>query len=252
MLLTIEADIENVNFDLIQEKNIMLMKFNRYFYNCKKILQDPKGFSMIEVLGAIAITMLLASTLTLVVASTTQMLAEVEQQSLQGLKNQQVLSDFTTNSREAINIVSATTTELKYTVRAQNTCELHHYQFLADPSNSGQMLLNRKITAVSIAAGIPCSSVEGPLISGTIAPQTNRVEINNLNSGSKFAFYSKTGQKALVSGDVGYDSAKAPVLCQLGSVAMTLDTKVTNRNKTKNSVEVVRAAFRNNTRGLSC
>lgn len=230
----------------------MLVKFNSYFEKHRAIHNNIKGFSLIELLGAIAITMLLASSLTLIVASTTQMLAEVEQQSLQGLETQQILTDFTVNTREASTIITATTTELKYTYRGQNTCELHYYQFLSDPNHAGQMLLNQKITAVNVAAGIPCISVESTLISGAIAPQTNRVEIDDLNSASKFSYFSSTGQTALVSGDVGYNSANAPTLCQLGSVTMTLDKSITYRNKTRSSVELVRAAFRNNTRGLSC
>ena len=69
----------------------MIVEFKEHL-NSHKALNSEKGFSMVELLGAIAITMLLAASLTLVVASTSQMLAEVEMQTLQGLKTQQILS----------------------------------------------------------------------------------------------------------------------------------------------------------------
>lgn len=215
-------------------------------------MNSADGFTMTEVLASVAISIVLSVAVTAIILSTLNLVTDSELAAGTGAKAQKVLMSFTSTAREASKISAASTVNLTFSYRAKSSCELHEYSFEGDPVNVGRLRLRHQVTAVSLPTGAKCSAVDTLLLGGTISPTTDRYEIDDLASTSRFTYFATTGQQVLVPGDAGYNVNGTTALCLLGSVAMNLDVRNVGRNASTTSSEVGYAAFRNNTRGLGC
>jgi prepilin-type N-terminal cleavage/methylation domain-containing protein len=210
------------------------------------------GFTMVEVLTAVSISLVLALSVTAVVTSTLNVVADTELAATTGARSQKVISQFTSLAREASRIAAVSPTQISFSYRGSGQCELHTYRFEADPNNAGRLQLRHRTAALTVPYGSPCSSVDTKLLSTGAASNGNVVELSDLATTSRFTYFATTGQQALTPGDTGFSTATAIAPCMLGSTSITLGVRAVSRNKTSTATESGQAAFMNNLRGVGC
>ena len=231
----------------------MLNKMRKHIHNLRfSVRKNDKGFSMVELIAAAAMSVTLAAAVTGVIGGTMTIVADSEMTAISGGKAQKALTNFTTTAREAATIFTTTSVQLTFSYRAETACELHDYQLLDDASHKGRKLLQHKITALEVPEGVRCPAVGQLLTGGNIAPKMTKVEIDNIEATSNFKYFATTGQQVLVPGDKNYVGNISILKCMLGSVTLTLDVPIVTKKAEQVSSEQGHAAFRNNTRGLGC
>lgn len=216
---------------------------------------SQQGFTLVEVLAAIAIGMVLALAVTGVITSTLNVVADAELAAASGGLAQRALTGFSTTAREATVVFSASPTTLGYSYQSGGKCQLHWYLLTHDPKNVGRLSLihffqSRQTATTTAGCGYALDDILASTSYSTLS--ANRTELTDLSPTSRFTFYTSSGQVALVPGDTGFTVSAATPLCLLGGVALNLDTRVVTRNKTTTSSEYAFAAFQNNVRGLGC
>ncbi len=224
---------------------------NRAFcaaFKAKLQNSDEKGFTLIEVITSVTLSIVLAAAVAAVIVGSLNITTDVQISALNGAQATRILDNFSTTAREAAKVIAATTTELSYTYLNGNQCELHDYKLVAAGST---LELNHTIRSVSFASGQTCADVQTELEAGT-GTLTSRTEIQNLATNSQFSYYDTTGTQTLVPGNNNFTSAIP--LCNIGSTALTLNVAQVTKDTSGNTInsETTQVAFRNNTRGLTC
>lgn len=210
------------------------------------------GFTLIEVLVAMSMSLIIGMSVVTIVIASMNILGVSQAVSVADAKTQAVLNSFGTTVREADSIKSVSKDSLVVNYRTENRCERHTWTFTGDPEHAGRMQLSHTILALTLPGTLVCAAVDPSLSSGTIAPQTSRVEITNLGAGSRFTYFDSASKKTSVLGDEGFNATQALPLCQIASVSILLQTPNIRAGGSYTNDQITQVAVRNNARGLSC
>lgn len=211
------------------------------------------GFTLPEVLSAMAISMVVGATVTTVVMSTLSMMADTELNATGNRQHQQVLETFSTVASDAAQVQIATPTQLRVLYRTKDSCQMHNFQIQVDENDPSRLQLDQAVSSISLEPGVTCASVADAFLSGQVAVGATKTLLKDLGTGTRFTYYGATGQQVAVPGDANYNNDEYTPECLLSSVSLTLDTRIVTGDGTDNtSVEQSLVAFRNNLRGLGC
>lgn len=204
------------------------------------------GFTMVEVLGAAAITAVLAAAVMVVVTGSLRFLSSSGLVTGAQAKAQYVLSEFSSVAREG-QLVTATETDLVFITRGEGRCDRHTYALEADASDASLRQLSHTISSTTVPYGMSCQTIVTFPVNASNT--VTRVEMDGLAATSKLNYYDKVGQ-AMTSQTL--TSLGSGALCAIGGIELSLDLNIITQNKTVTSTETGFAAIRNNARGLGC
>lgn len=208
------------------------------------------GFSMVELVFALAMSAVLGLVAAGIVIWTINIAARTQANQVQSAQSAQILSNFENTVRDSDSIVSATANTFSYIFQRFGNCEYHTYTFVTSGST---LNLSHTVQAVTLSAGQLCLNVTSGLIAGTIGSSTNSTDATNLDPTSGFQYFSLDGQRSYRSGETLYVASSALAVCQIGSATMNLVTS--QQNIARASVaktETVTAGIRANSFGLTC
>lgn len=216
-------------------------------------LREEHGFTLIESLLVVAMSALLGTAIVGTVMASLNVMSQVELNAADGGKNQKAYTDFAWHARNMDRLAAATSTAAAFTYRALNSCQMHVYSLESDPRHVNRVQLRHQITSVDLTGLSSCDSVYNLLISGTVSPQVDRIEANDLNPQSSFAWLNTAGGTEPRPGNATYDSGHTIPTCQLSAVSMTLYTHYYSKDtQVPDQPENVTVALLANARGTTC
>lgn len=211
------------------------------------------GFSLPEVLSAMAIALVVGATVTSVVMSTLSLMADTEMTSTGSRKTQKVLNTFSQIARDAEVVEMATPGQLRVLYRTKDACQMQDFQIKVDKNDSSRLRIDQSVASLALTSDVTCASVAPAFLNGTVALSEPTTLLGDLSAGTRFTYYGPTGQQILVPGDEGYDNDNYTAECELSAVSLTLQTRLVTGNKPNDSsTEKTLVSFRNNQRGLGC
>lgn len=247
------------------------MKKSQFLANAQAKVKNESGFSLVETLVAMSISLILAGAITTVVIGSTTMIGAQQIDAVRNAEVNAVLYSFGNVIRDADTIKSgATGTSIIANLRTGNRCERHEYRLVADTKHSGRYALEHEVTAIVLPGNLSCKAVDKTLSSGSIEAQTKRTlasvetcespegvnakrcgpELDNLGVGSRIIYYNTQGRIAPRLGDVGYLNGIIPE-CKIGSVALVLKVPSAQGGADTFTIARTQIAVLNNQRGLS-
>lgn len=211
------------------------------------------GFTLVEMLVAMSISLVLGISIVTVIMSSMNIMGVSQAVAVADAKTQAVLNSFGSTVRDADSIKSISKDSLVVNYRTSNRCERHTWTFTGDPDNEGRVQLVHTVLALTLPGTLACASVDPSLSSGQLAPQTDRIELNNLGAGSRFGIFDAANKQVKVLGDEGFNAESMIPLCQISSVSILLQTpnmRAQGNNYTND--QKTQVGVRNNARGLTC
>jgi prepilin-type N-terminal cleavage/methylation domain-containing protein len=212
-----------------------------------------RGFTLPEVLSAMAIAMVVGATVTTVVMSTLSMMADTELTATGNRKTQQALEAFAHVARDAAQVEIATPNQLRVLYRTKDACQMQDFQILVDQNDGSRLRIDQSVASITLDPGVSCASVAQAFLGGQVSIGASKTILKDLGSGTRFTYYGPTGQQIAVPGDEGYNNDEYTPECLLASVSLTVESRVvTGNNSNDSNIEKSLVAFRNNQRGLGC
>lgn len=216
------------------------------------IKRNNKGFTLVELVSALAITMVISIAVVTVILGTLDSTGKNQLNTTLQAKIQTSLNNFTINSRNAEKVYIADKSTLTFTYRMENRCELHTYKIVPDEINTGYSALIHKISSVFVPGNVPCEQLEASLLSGTNTASTERIEINRIGNNSGFTFFSEAGQAIPRPGSLAFDPLQQLPTCKITSANLTIFSYALSEESEAIVNNTTSIRFNNNALGLTC
>lgn len=210
------------------------------------------GFTLVETLIAIVISIALAAALSSVVLGAIALVNKIHAQSVQQATVADALSDFTSSATSSIRVIAASPTSLQYVYQSGDTCKVATYQLVPDKtSTTSTLLLQRATSQLKVDAGATCAQVNNTAALTGYGKGIYTTVLSQLGPGSTFNFRTVTGAPAVLPGFPGFSASSATPLCKVGTVDLSLQT--TRRTSSNDwDTQTFAAAFRTNLTGVTC
>lgn len=215
-------------------------------------MSNNKGFTIVELVSALAISMVISIAVVTVVLGTLDSTGKSQLNTAGQAKNQTSLNNFTINARNAEKLYVADKNILMFTYRMENRCELHEYKFTPDPINQGYLALKHSISSVFVPGNVSCSELEKALLSKANSAVTERYEISRVGVNSGFSYYSEAGRKLLRPESSLFDAAAQTPLCKITSASLTIFSYALSEESEAIVNNTTSIRFNNNALGLTC
>jgi type II secretory pathway pseudopilin PulG len=218
----------------------------------KTVAPSDAGFTLVEVLLVVAMSTLLGLAIATSVMGSVAFFSQVQVNAVESARDEKIITEFQQRVRNMDTLQAASSTSLSFIYRDTSSCQLHVYSLESDTVHSGRLQLRHTITSVTVNGLLTCDSVTSRLTGGTLSPQTNRVEVNDLGPTSAFSYLDNGGQTTYRAGDTNYNAAVALPTCQIAGVNLTLYTRFNTRSQTEpDLVESTTVGILENVRGLT-
>lgn len=208
-----------------------------------------EGFTVAEVLVAMAVAVVLGSIVFAVVAGTMQISASTETRAAMQARASEVLKDFTNTVDYTESVVTATRSVLVVETRDETLCHRHEYRFMEDLANPGKLSFTYTRTSVGVPIEADCTVVRSAL-DGGLGAFTFGYAVSDLSPDSGFSYYDLTGARAYRPGDSNFSTSTAVNPCFLGRVSMTLTRQAQTREGVVNIEDIATALLRGNIRAV--
>jgi len=206
------------------------------------------GFTVTEVMVAMAVSITLGSIVFAVVAGTMRVSATTETRAAAQAHSATVLDDFTNTVDYTDYVSTATASVLTVETRDATRCYRHTYRFAADPINLGKLELTYDRSSVGVPITGDCSLVADAL-DGGMGGYAFVYAIGNLAPSSGFRYFDLSGARTYRPGEPNFSTLTAVHPCSLGRVEMVLDKTLITPEDTRTITDAAVAHFRGNTRG---
>lgn len=214
--------------------------------------KNQRGFTLIELISAMAITLILSIAVITVILGTLNSTGRTQLNAAIQSKVQTSVNSFVLNIRDAEKLYIADKNTVMFSYRTSNKCELHKYSFTPDPTDSTALALQHEISSVFVPGTVSCNSVETTLLTKNNTANTVRNEIDRVEVGSGFTYYSEAARAVITSESAGFNFAQQTPLCRITSVSITILTAASTA-ESENIVEnTVNVRLSNNALGLGC
>lgn len=208
---------------------------------------SPSGFTVAEILVAMAVAVVLGGIVFAVVAGTMQISASTETRAAMQAQSSEVLKDFTDTVDYTETVITATRSVLIVETREQSLCHRHEYRFMADPNNLGKLSLTYTRISVGVPVEANCTLVYDSL-DGGLGDFKFAYELPNLSPNSGFAYYDLAGSRSYRPGEANFTTSNAIHPCLLGRVDVTLEKTAETREGPVAISDTATAHLRGNTR----
>lgn len=222
----------------------------RYIVGLKKT--GSLGFTLVELISAMAITLILSIAVITVVLGSLNSTGKSQLNAAMQTKVQTALNSFVINTRESEKLYVADKQTIMFSYRTSNKCELHRYSFVPDINNNTKLALQHEINSVFVPGTVDCDAVEETLLLKNNTANTLRVEIDRVEQGSGFTFYSEAARSVITPESSGFSLEQQSPLCKITSVSISVLTNATSGDNESAVNNAMNVRLSNNALGLSC
>jgi Tfp pilus assembly protein PilE len=215
-------------------------------------VSHQRGFTIVELVSALAITMILSTAVVAVILGTLNSTGRSQLNAVVQTKVQVALNYFVLNARGAEKLYIADTNNIMFSLRNSNKCELHKYYFAPDESNIGSVALMHTVSSVLVPGTVPCVSVESNLLSGVGTSDTNTRALDSLAPDSSFTFFSESARSIITPDNSGFNLSQQSPLCKITSVSINVQSYSKTRDNSNLIDNTMNVRLSNNALGLSC
>jgi Tfp pilus assembly protein PilE len=210
------------------------------------------GFTLVELLSAMSITLILSIAVITVVLGSLNSTGKSQLNAAMQTKVQTALNSFIINARESEKLYVADKQTIIFSYRTSNKCELHRYSFVPDINNSTKLALQHEINSVFVPGTVDCNLVEETLLLRNNTANTLRIEIDRVEPGSGFTFYSEAARSVVTPESSGFSLEQQSPLCKITSVSISVLTNATAGDSESTVNNAMNVRLSNNALGLSC
>lgn len=211
--------------------------------------KSHEGFTVAEILVAMAVAVVLGAIVFAVVAGTMQISASTETRAAVQAQASEVLKDFTNTVDYTESVITATRSVLVVETRDETMCHRHEYRFMEDLTNLGKLSLTYTRSSVGVPIESDCTLVRSSL-NGGLGAFTFVYAVSDLSPDSGFTYYDLAGARSYRPGDSNFSPSTAVNPCFLGRVSMTLTRQAQTREGDINIEDIATALLRGNTRAV--
>lgn len=179
------------------------------------------GFTLTEVLVAVAVSVTLGAIVFALVAGTMAVSAKTETRAAQQNKASTVLTDITDVVDATDTVITATRSVLMVDTRTSDRCVRHEFRLTPDPMNLGRLAMQYTRIHVGLPTTADCDLVRDSLDAGGGTFEFV-YEVSNLHPASGFTYYDTTGARAWRPGEANFSPSTAVHPCYLGRVNIHL------------------------------
>jgi Tfp pilus assembly protein PilW len=215
-------------------------------------LTPQRGFTIVELVSAMAITMILSTAVVAVILGTLNSTGRSQLNAVVQTQVQIALNYFVINTRDAEKLYIADKNNIMFSFRNDNRCELHKYSFVPDEENLGSVALAHNVSSVFVPGTVSCSSVEEKLLSGSDSALTNNIDLKNLDPSSSFTFFSESTRSIVTPDSSGFNLSQQSPLCKITSVSINVRSYSKTKDVSNLIDNTMSVRLSNNALGLSC
>lgn len=210
------------------------------------------GFTIVELVSAMAITLILSTAVIAVILGTLNSTGRSQLNAVVQTQVQIALNYFVINARDAERLYIADKNNIMFSFRNDNRCEMHKYSFVPDESNMGSVALARKVSSVSVPGTVSCDTAKDRLLAGAASLKTDTIELKNLDPESSFAFFSEATRSVVTPDNIDFSVAQQSPLCKITSVSINVRSYSKTQEVSSLVNNTVNVRLSNNALGLSC
>lgn len=218
----------------------------------KKVQNGDAGFTIIELVAAVAITTLLGIAIISVIIGVLDSNGKTQINAATTVKAQHALTNFEQNVKQAEEIVSASKHSVQFFYRANNRCEFHTYQFAPDQNLPQKLSLVHTIRSGFVPGTVDCSALSDSILSRSIGVLTERIELENLGAGSRFFYYGDNSAQIPRPGDADFRIRDQVNPCQITAIQIMTRTTAIAGDSTYENEDSVWSSIQANAKGVSC
>jgi type II secretory pathway pseudopilin PulG len=210
------------------------------------------GFTILELLSAMAISLILSIAVITVVMGTLNSTGRSQLNAAVQSKVQTALNSFVLNVRDSEKVYVADRNTFMFSYRTNNKCEMHTYYFIPDPQDSTSIALQHDISSVFVPGTVSCSSVEETLLTKNNTANTSRIEVDKVKVGSGFTYYSEAARAIISPESAGFIISRQTPLCKITTIGITVLTSASTPSSSNTIDNTVNVRLSNNALGLAC
>jgi type II secretory pathway pseudopilin PulG len=210
------------------------------------------GFTIVELLSAMSITLILSIAVITVVLGTLNSTGRSQLNAAVQSKVQAALNSFVLNVRDSEKVYVADRNTFMFSYRTSNKCEMHKYYFIPDPTDSSSIALQHEISSVFVPGTVSCDSVEETLLTKNNTANTSRLEVDKVKIGSGFTYYSEASRAIVSPESAGFIISQQTPLCKITTVGITVLTSASTPDSENTVDNTMNVRLSNNALGLSC
>lgn len=218
----------------------------------RAIHNDQKGFTVIELVAALAITSLLGIAVVTVIIGVLESNGKTQINAATTVQAQHVLMAFERNAKQAEELISASRHGLQFFYRADNRCELHTYQFVPDSENPKKLALFHSIQSGFVPGTVDCSMLKDNILTSGSGAITTRTELSSLGANSRFVYYAENGDVAPRPGYAEFQVNDQVVPCKIAAVEIVLETTAIAGDSTYENEDAIKTSIQSGAKGVAC
>lgn len=221
-------------------------------HKLKRLASQQSGFTIIELVAALAITALLGIAVVTVIIGVLETNGKTQINAATTVKAQHVLIAFERNAKQAEELISASKQGMQFFYRADNRCELHTYQFVPDPENARKLALFHSIRSGFVPGTVDCSMLKDNILTSGEGAVTNRVELSSLGTNSRFVYYAENGDVAPRPGYAEFQINDQVASCKIAAVEIILETTSIAGDSTYINEDSIKTSIQSGAKGVAC
>lgn len=217
-----------------------------------RLRNRQNGFTLIEVVAALAITTVLGIAVVTVIIGVLESNGKTQINAATTVKAQHVLMAFERNTKQAEELVSASKHGIQFFYRADNRCELHTYQFVPDAETPKKLSLYHSVRSGFVPGTVDCSTLKDNILANSAGALTERTELTNIGPGSRFIFYAENGDSTPRPGYAEFRLADQVPPCKIAAIEIVLETTSLSGDTTYLNEDSIKTSIQSGAKGVAC
>jgi type II secretory pathway pseudopilin PulG len=220
--------------------------------NTHRRFSQQQGFTIIELVAALAITALLGIAIVSVIIGVLESNGKTQINAATTVRAQHVLTAFETDIKQAEEIVAADKHSVMFFYRADNRCELHLYKFIPDDQTENKLALFHTIRSGFVPGTVDCSTLKTNILTSDTPALTEQVELRNIGLNSRFYYFAENGDFAPRPGDPEFRLVDQISPCRISAVQMVLQTTAIAGDSTVLNENTIKTSVQSGAKGVAC